>query len=644
MEEVRPPTPGRVRFGVFEADLRAGQLRKHGTKIKLQEQPFQILQILLEHPGEVVTREALRQRIWPSDTFVDFDHGLNNGVKRLREALCDSAEMPRYVETLPRRGYRFIASVEGANGNSETKPVTILGELSETAVEKPIRHRRFLVPTLATVVGVSAVLLVVLVFGRGEFADTLVRKPAPAVIHSVAVLPFENLSEDPARQLLSDGMTDALITDLAQISSLKVVSRTSVLRYKKTDKSLPEIARELSVDGIVEGTVQHSGDRIRITAQLIQASTDKHLWANSYDRGAQEVLGLESEMARAIASQIRSTLTPDEETRLARARPVNLQAFEDYLQGKYHLAQAGEVQYSRGKQPVMEAELEKARDFFQKAIVADPDYAQPYVGIAATWHDGSVARGDTLRQQAALEQALRRDPNLAEAHVALADLAYLRNWNWTVAEAEFKRALNLNPNSSEAHFDYSEYLESMGRFDEGMTEFLRAQELDPGSYTPMPNPFFTRRQYQKAIEMDRADIARHAYGFEPHWDMAANYQALGLHDGAVREWAECMRILGYDELAQEMHQALNAGGYKVALAIWTKTLEAERARGENVPSFVLALGYTHLGDKDRAFAWLETAYQERDPALQCLRVDPTWDDLRSDPRFPDMLRRVGLSH
>jgi TolB-like protein len=260
------PSQGTVRFGAFELDQDAGELRKDGIKVRLQEQPFQMLQILLQRPGEVVTREELQQKIWPSDTFVDFDHGINNSIKRLREALGDTAETPRYVETLPRRGYRFLGDLKGG-----------------------ARH-----------------------------------------IQSLLVLPLENLSRDPEQEYFADGMTEALITNLAKISALQVVSRTTAMHYKGIHRPLPELARELGVDGIVEGTVMRSGKRVRISAQLVDAHSDRHLWAEDYDRDLRDILALQSEVAQAIAREVQITLTPRDRERLARTRPVNPEAYEAY--------------------------------------------------------------------------------------------------------------------------------------------------------------------------------------------------------------------------------------------------------------------------------------------------------------------------
>jgi len=351
---------------------------------------------------------------------------------------------------------------------------------------------------------------------------------------------------------------------------------------------------------------------------------------------------MESEIAGAIANQIQAKLTPEQEARLASVHPVNLKAFEAYLQGNYHVTLARDVEYRNGHQETEQSELGTARDFFRKAISEDPNYAPAYVGLAGTWFGRSVTEGGPEKEREALQRALQLDPALAEAHFHLGYLEFLRFWNWAGSEREIKRAIELNPNLADAHAGYADYLDSMGRFEEGMREYLRAQELDPGHYAPMPNPFFTRREFDKAIEMDRNDIERHAFGIFPHWDLAVNYEAKGMHDEAIKEWEIAMRMLGYEYIANAMDRGFKAGGYKGALKEWVRGMELARAEGENVPSNVLAEVYTYLGDRDHAFAWLEKAYAERDAGLQGLKVDPTWDNLRPDPRFQDLVRRINF--
>src|SRR5256712_1250459 len=372
MEDFRP-LHGIVHFGAFELDLRASELRKQGAKVKLQEQPFQILQVLLQRAGEIVTREELQQKIWPSDTFVDFDHGLYNAIKRLREALGDSAETPRFVETLSRRGYRFIGKIE---------------------------------------------------------CD------APRM-RSLAVLPLENLSRDPHQEYFAEGLTEALITTLAKIGELRVISRSSAMLYKGVRKPLREIARELEVDAIVEGTVLRAGQRVRITAQVIDAANETHLWAESYERHLRDVLHLQAEVAEAIAKQVRVKLTPQERAHLAQTQPVNPEAYEAYLKGRYHwLRRSGE-------------ELPKAVQYFERAIELDPTYAAAYAGLADSLSGLGVYfvapdQGCGKAKRLAL-QALEMDPGLAEAHCSFAWATAWYDYDFYTAEREFERSIELSP-------------------------------------------------------------------------------------------------------------------------------------------------------------------------------------------------------
>src|SRR5882724_7550805 len=401
---------GSIRFYMFEADFRAGELRKQGVKVKLQDQPLQVLQVLLQHPGQGVTREELRTIIWPSDTFVDFDVGINNAIKRLREALGDSAETPRFIETLSRRGYRFI-------GKTSASP------------------RKF---------------------------------------ESLAVLPLENLSRDPEQEYFAEGLTEALITTLAKIGELRVVSRTSVMQYKGVHKALPEIARELEVEAIVEGTVLRSGHRVRITAQLIDATKESHLWAESYERDLRNVLTLQSDVAQAIAHEVRVRLTPQERAHFAEVHPVEPEAYEAYLKGRYHWnRRSGEG-------------LGKAIKYLQEAIAKDPTYAAAYAGLAdcfsilGLW--GLVPPDEGCGKAKGLaQQALAMDSSLAEGHASLAWATVFYDYDFVAAEREFERSIELNPRNAIAHHFFGFYLGLMGRYEEGYTELKRAIRLDPHS-------------------------------------------------------------------------------------------------------------------------------------------------------------------
>src|SRR5260221_7827667 len=450
------------RFGTFEFDSRARQLRKHGHTIRLHGQPLEILGLLLEHPAQVVLREELRARLWPQDTFVDFEHGLNAAVNKLREALDDDANNPRFIETVPRRGYRFISAV-GLHDSQN-----LLGEWSSPRIQ------------------------------------------------SLVVLPLENLSNDPEQEYFADGMTDQLITNLAQISALKVISRTSAIRYKGTKKSLPEIARELHVDAVVEGALMWVGGRVRISAQLIEAPTDYHLWAASYDRDLRDVLSMQEEVTRAIASEIRVNLSAQEQARLASTRPIDPEAYRLYLKGRYYWNKRS-----------LEG-FQKAIEYFQQATAKDPAYAQPYVGLPDTYtnfpfFDVVPPREAMPKAKAAAARALELDDSLGEAHVSLGYVSYMYDWNWPTAGKHFEQALTLNPAYSMAHTFYPFYLSSLGRSEEALAVAKRSLDLDPASPAVSHSlgvQLYLARQFEQAIEQ-----AHKTLELDPNF--AISYELLG---------------------------------------------------------------------------------------------------------------------
>ena len=573
-----------VRFGPFQADLRAGELRKHGVKLKLVGQPFEVLAVLLERPGQLVTREELRARLWPTDRFVDFDHGLNAAVNKLRDALSDSAEKPNYVETLPRRGYRFISAV-GLHDSQN-----LLGELSSPKIQ------------------------------------------------SLVVLPLENLSKDPEEEYFTDGMTDQLITNLTQISALKVISRTSAMRYKGTKKSLPEIARELHVDAVVEGAVMWVGGRVRISAQLIEAPTDHHLWAASYERDLRDVLSMQEEVTRAIVSEIRVKLTAQEQARLANSHPINPEAYQLYLKGHYHWNKRSLDGF------------QKAIEYFQQATAKDPAYALAYVGLADTYiyfsfFDVVPPREAMPKAKAAAARALEIDNRLGEAHVSLGYVSYMYDWDWPVAGKHFEQALTLNPAYSRAHTFYPFYLSSLGRSEEALAVAKHSLDLDPASPAvshSLAVQLYLARQFDQAIEQSHKTLE-----LDPNF--AISYATLGevyVSKGMYREGLPTLKK--YSALSRGRAMSLALLGYaharlgerSEALRILEQLEAASKER--YTPAVSFAVVYAGLGEKDQAFAWLEKAYGERTSRLGYLKVEPLWDPLRTDLRFADLLRRIGL--
>lgn len=463
-------------FGPYTLDLSSGELRKFGTKVKMGEQPFQILLILLVRPGEVVTREQLHEKLWADDTFVDFDHGLNSAVQRLRDCLSDSAGKPQWVETLPRRGYRFIGQVEWSENraNSEIPTPSHPGngmktsdEMAGPQADRPLsavdgkRRLRNRVAWLAVAVLVL-LLTAPLIAKRVQQARSAKRA---RTIRSLAVLPLENLSGDPAQEYFADGMTDEVITMLAKNPSLRVISRTSVMQYKKVHRPLPEIAQELGVDGILEGSVSRSGSRVHVRTQLIHAATDTHVWAESFDRDLSDVSGLQNELAKAIATQVGATTSVSGKPE----KKIKPEAHDAYLLGRYYWF-AGDYQ--------------KSRDYFQKAIDLQPDYAGAWSGVADSY-TGSVAEGmfspDLVMPQAeaAAKKALELDDSDSEAHRAAAAVQFFYRWDWEAAEREAARAVELNPNFGENHHLHAYVLSALNRTDESVQEDTKAMELDP---------------------------------------------------------------------------------------------------------------------------------------------------------------------
>jgi len=648
---MRVSSPHLIRFGLFEVDTRSGELHRQGSKVNLQEQPFQALVLLLERPGEVVTREELNKRLWPQDTFVDFERGLNKAINKLRAALRDDAEKPCFIETLPQHGYRFIAPLEGALpwsplDSADQAAPAVNQEAVDLMVEKPAAEipessgtrpqRR----TLWLAFLACAFLVVFLVgFNAGGLRQRLWGSPDPSGIRSLAVLPLENLSHDPEQEYFADGMTEALTTELAQISALKVISHTSVVQFKGTKKSLPQIAQELGVDAVVEGAVQRSGDKVGITVQLIHAPSDRHLWAKSYERGLRDVLALQREVAQAITDEIKAKLTPPEKARLASARPINSEAYENYLRGRFLLSTQGDV------------EARKGMAYFQRAIQKDPNYALAYAGLAESYitlsqpWNGDLTPQEALPQaEAAARKALEIDDSLGEAQLALARVS-LYHWDWPAAEKEYRRALELNPNDAMAHGWYGEYLEAMARNEEAIVELRQAIALDPlnsNHVTHLGSVFYHARQYDQGIREFQK-----ALGLEP--DMIYAHQALGwvyeqkkMYREAIAEQEKGVNLTNRDAFAvASLGMVLGESGRKREARKLLEELQ-ERSKQRYISPCLIALVQIGLGNRDQAIESLEQGYTDRDQGMMYLKVDPQMDDLRSDPRFQDLLRRVGL--
>jgi TolB-like protein/DNA-binding winged helix-turn-helix (wHTH) protein/Tfp pilus assembly protein PilF len=631
------PQAERVCFGIFEADLRAGELYRQGRRIKLHQQSFQVLALLLDHAGEVVTRQELQRKLWATDTFVNFDIGLNSAVRKLRGALNDSAESPRYVETLPRRGYRFVAPVGSARNfvgepEAETSGAGI-AVIENAAVERETQRVSFWTRHSGVITAVTLGLLVLVasltVWNRrqGTLAEA-----APFRVHSIAVLPFENLSGDPSQEYFVDGMTDALTTNLAQINSLKVISRTSLMRYKGTRKPVPEIARELNVDAIVTGAVIRSGDRMRADIQLVEAATDRHVWAQAYERNIGEVLSLQAEIARSVANEIHAKLTPEEQARL-RADSIDPQTYELYAKGRYF--------WNR----LTDDSILKGIAYFEQAIQRQPRFAPAYASMAEAY---AMRRDITpveafSRAKAAAVSALGLDDTLAEAHNALAESLFSYDWNWAGAEKEFQRALELNPNYATAHQWYGQFQKAVGRSN-WSDEVRRAAELDPlAPYFAGGGWYLERGEYDLAL-----DLIRKKLELDPSLPYFYNqlgriYTQKGSYVEAIQSFHRAIELSG-GAPAQSLSQlgyAYGMSGKRAEAIEILRQLEL-LSKQRYVPRYAIAVVYVGLGERDLAFDWLDKAVSMHDPALVMLNRPGEMDSLRSDQRFTELKHRVGL--
>jgi TolB-like protein/DNA-binding winged helix-turn-helix (wHTH) protein/Tfp pilus assembly protein PilF len=654
--------PFRVYFSVFDADLRTGELRKRGLKVRLHGQPFQVLAMLLERPGELVTREEIREKLWPQDTFIDFEHSVNSSIKRIREALGDDATAPRFIETLPRHGYRFIAPVETippgpaptgnvdaqsasatptpfpANGGSvgpagiRATPVTLEPKDDADHVEAAVRTRRAPRVALATASGVVALMLSLIGLNVLGIRDRIWPGTAAVPnIKSIAVLPLENLSHDPEQEYFADGMTEELITNLGKIAALRVISRISVMRYKGTRKPLPEIARELNVDALVEGTVLRSGNRFRVTVNLLHASTDRHIWAETYERDFSNVISLQDEVAQTVAREIKVAITPAESARLATVHTVKPEAYELYLKGRYHYYKWTPEDFC------------VAIDYFQKAIEIDSAWAPPYAGIATSygwlWMEGGVSPQEALpRFNAALQTAMAIDDADPEVRYALAASAFYYRWDWNEAEGEFQRALALDPNMVEARFEYAWFLSSMGRHSEAILQAQKAVERDPLSVSAnlaLGNIYFWARQDELAVVQLKRTVELDPNDFRAHSFLSSLYESRQMYAEAIKERQRALAMSGVPPGRlvglERAYQQSGSEGY------WKWQLE-EAKRSDD--AFAIAVCYANLDNPAQAVAWLEKAYQQHSWRMVQLNASPLWDPIRSDPRFQDFLRRM----
>jgi TolB-like protein/Flp pilus assembly protein TadD len=593
--------------------------------------------MLLEKPGELVIRQELCERLWPK-TLVDFDHGLNKAISKVREALGDSAENPRFIETVGRRGYRFLADV-----------AVVQDEQTVTAASDPVVHRdsgllgfihagilpRWPPRGLAwMLVGLGMALLLAISLSWSFFPW----KHSLPPIRSLAVLPLKNLSGDPSQDYFADGMTDELIADLGQINTLRVISRTSAMTYKGDHKPLAEIARELNVEAVVEGSVLLSGDRVRIIAQLIQVPADTHIWAQSYEGDVRDTLALQSRVARSIAQQIRGTLKPQEEAALENSKVVNPEAYEAYLKGRYFWnKRTGDG-------------LRTAIEYFNHAIEVDPTYAAAYSGLADSyalsgdWEYGVLSPQDAFRKaKATATKALALDDSLGEAHISLAFALDLYGWDWETAESEYKLAIKLNPGYATAHLWYAWHLIVMGRNSEGLFELRKAESLDPLSLiisADMADALCIAHLFDEAIQQSKKTLQMDPNFAIGHYELGQAFEQKHMHDEAIAEFQKAIEISGHSGVfVSNLAYVYAVSGRKEEAIKIAKDLEAQHAQNPSAEANI-ALIYVGLGDQDQAMIWLNKGYEARFNPSILLR--PAFDPLRSDARFKDLLRRIGL--
>jgi TolB-like protein/DNA-binding winged helix-turn-helix (wHTH) protein len=631
------------RFGLYQANTADLELRKSGIRIRLQPKPFQVLKVLLERAGQSVSREELKNLLWAPDIFVDFDHGLNTAVNKIREALRDSAEESRYIETLA-NGYKFIGDISelserpfvatapvAASPPAASPPAASLLAGSPEPRAKITWRKRYLEPS----VGLAC--LIALVFMAFHIPPK-VFGPSVAKIQSVAVLPLKNLSGDSSQEYFSDSMTDELITQLAKISSLNVPSAASVVRYKNTSASASEISRDLKVDAFVEGSVMRTGDKVRITAQLIDARTDRHIWAEDYQGDLRDVLVLQNDIATAIAHSVKVKVDPADSPKVSVPRQVDPRAYDAYIRGRGYWLRSNTANEVPG-------DVEKSGELFQQAIQYDPSFARAYSGLA-DYYGVKAAYGSMpvedgwLKSEEASRKALALDDRLAEAHCSLASKMMFYDWNWTGAEREIQRGLELDTHYAVLHNLYSHLLSYTGRFDQSIVEARRAEELDPlGERFAVQRALrFSRRFDLFLIEVDKTfaqDPAR------IHKERAAVCKAKKQHAEEVHETDQELRIEGCVPCADRMARAYARTGYTGWLQERLNGLN-EISKDGNSLSFEHAELYAALRNTDMAMHYLEQGYREHTVELVRLQVNPAYDDMRTDPRFKDLVHRVGL--
>jgi TolB-like protein/DNA-binding winged helix-turn-helix (wHTH) protein/Tfp pilus assembly protein PilF len=629
-----------LRFGVFEHDLKTGELRKSGRAVRLRPQAAKVLGILASRAGQLVTREDLQGQLWGEETFVDFEHSINLCIREIRTALSDDASTPRYVETLPRQGYRFIAPIHDRDHSVKDPagdlPRSAPANGTTPAIMAPRRSFYWPLALFGAVV-VLAIAIVAAVTNPGDWRGSWFAG-ATKPVHAIAVLPLQNLTGDSAQDYFADGMTEALTTDLARMESLQVISRTSTMQYKTVKKSLPVIARELNADAVVEGSVQRAGHRIRVTAQLVRAADDRHLWAETYERDFRDILALQDDVASAIAKQIESRLGGPQPQPLAKAPAISPEAYETYLKANYYLDQL---------------DLQKSIEYYNQAIKLDPNFAPAYAHMARAYFFlaffGAVSpKEGWSKVKEAAELAVEKDEHLPEGHGALGLAKLHYDWDFVGAEREFERGLELNPNNADIHHDFAHYLMAMGRVAESEAESKRALALDPMGdvlNSCLCWHSFAARDYDQSVRLAQKFLTSQP---DDPWELTIlgwDYEQKGMPEQAVAKFRKAVEVTKDTSFNSFFLAALGHGyalaGSRPEAGKVLQTL-SDRGKKSYVSSFDLAMIHAGLGEKDEAFTLLEKSIGERSTFLVDTKWEPRLDPLRSDPRFIPILKQIGL--
>lgn len=625
-----------IRLGDCELNAAAFEVRRGRRTIKLERIPLQVLLILIEERGTLVTRETIAERVWGKDVFVDVDNGINTAIRKIRQVLNDDPQQPRFIETISGMGYRFIGPAEpvvenlpGQEGAKGTEPSPMAQPLQGT-VSQGRAHRS---GWIAVAAGTAVLVAGIAALGWWKFAT-----PQAHAIRSIAVLPLQNLSGDSSQEFLADGMTEELITELSRIEPLRVISHTSVMDYKGTKKHLPEIARELNVDAILEGSVIREKDNVRVTVQLLDGPADRHLWSEAYERPLNGVLNLQRDVAKAVANEIRVKLTPVQQARLKAVQDLNPQAYENYVHGRYLLS----------TQFTMRAPLMQAKSHFENAIQADPRFAEAYSGLADAHLYLALGRYEAPEAafrsaHEALRKATELDETVGEIHDTLGIILWRHDWDFAGAEKAFDRSIAMAPSYSCAHEDRAGYLAFLGKRSEALAELAKVNGLDlgPGAQMTAAAVFYQLRDYPRLIEVAKEGIASNPNEAVEHLDLGIGYEGIGKHAEAIAEIKKADELSkgDQDNASFLMYSFVRSGDRQEAM----KILREWERKSDSTNPYLLATMYAGLGMKDKAFEFMNRAVAERSLELTWhIKADPRIDGMRSDARFQAITRQMGL--